>query len=207
MLPPGRAEPVTGHADHTPDAEVEGRLIARVLVGDEQAFRMLYRAHSPRLYRFALRLTGGREAEAEDLLQETWRRGVPGLRVFERRSSLATWLSAILARCASEGRRNGARTPLAVARFEDIEELHGTGPVHDDRPGDTMRSATRIDLERAFALLPDGFRTVLVLHDVEGHTHARIGEILDISEGTSKSQLSRARARMRELLGEDYAAR
>lgn len=172
--------------------EEEGRLLDRVLEGDEDAFRTLYRLHTPSLWHLALRLTGGREADAEDVLQESWSRCITGLSRFQRRSSLRTWLTVIAARCASERYRRENREAADT----------GSGAAVDRAQGDP---AGRIDLERAFAALPFGFRSVLVLHDVEGFRHREIAEMLGISPGTSKSQLSRARRRMRSVLGEDYA--
>lgn len=162
-----------------------------MLAGDERAFRGLYRAHGPRMFRLALRLTGGLDADAEDVVQEAWRRAIRGLEGFEGRSSLATWLTSIVTRCALERHRANRRT---------ADEEPGEIPLSPSQE----RTSSRLDLEHAFASLPPGFRTVLVLHDLEGYRHADIAELLGVSEGTSKSQLSRARARMRELLGEDY---
>lgn len=177
-------------------AETEGRVaeaevVRRVCQGDESAFRGLYRAHAPRMFRLALRLTGGLDADAEDVVQEAWRRVIRGLEGFEGRSSLATWLTSIVTRCALEWQRANRRT---------ADEEPGEIPLSPSQ----ARTSSRLDLERAFADLPAGFRTVLVLHDLEGYRHVDIAELLGVSEGTSKSQLSRARARMRELLGEDY---
>jgi RNA polymerase sigma-70 factor (ECF subfamily) len=138
-----------------------------------------------------VRLTGGLDADAEDVAQEAWRRAIRGLTEFEGRSSLATWLTSIVTRCALERRRASRST---------TDTDPGDVPV----PPRQAKTSSRLDLERAFAGLPAGFRTVLVLHDLEGYRHADIAELLGVSEGTSKSQLSRARARMRELLGEDY---
>ena len=76
--------------------------------------------------------------------------------------------------------------------------------VRDDHRTTRPNPGARLDLERAVAALPGGFRAVLILHDVEGYTHTEIAEILGIAEGTSKSQLSRARARVRALLGDEY---
>lgn len=170
----------------------EARVIDGVLAGHEEAFRELYRIHARRLYLLALRLTRGRDADAEDVVQEAWRRAVGSLGRFERRSSLRTWLSSIVVRCALERNRANGRGPDRSAAEPAV-----TGPERA-----TFR---RLDLERAFERLPEGFRTVLVLHDVQGYRHSDIADLLEITEGTSKSQLSRARARMRELLGDDYA--
>ena len=163
-----------------------------MLQRDERAFRTMYRAHTPALHRLALRMTGGSEADAEDVIQETWRRAVPGLAGFERRSTLRTWLSSIVVRCALAVRRRESRA-TRVPR-EDVVGRNGQ-----------VGAMSRIDLERAFERLPRGYRAVLVLHDLEGYRHSDIADILDVSTGTSKSQLSRARARMRQALGPDYA--
>jgi RNA polymerase sigma-70 factor (ECF subfamily) len=173
------------------EREVESALIRGVLRGDEGAFRSLYRAHAAALYRLAMRLCAGSDADAQDVVQEGWGRAVRGLDGFEGRSSLGTWLSSIVVRCALEHRRadrHGLALPL-------------------NAPGRSERPEARLDLERAFESLPEGFRTVLVLHDLEGYRHSDIAELLGITIGTSKSQLSRARARMREILGVDYVER
>ena len=174
------------------DEADSGRLIAAVMAGDEQAFRVLYRQHTPQLFRLALYLTAGSEADSRDLVQEMWLRAVRGLPRFRGDSSFATWLRAIMARCASELRRKEDRAPP--------EMPSGSGePVID------AAAATRIDLGRAFEMMPSGYRSVLVLHDFEGLPHREIAESMGISEGTSKSQLFRARAWLRSALGDDYA--
>lgn len=185
----------------------ESELIDGVLSGDEDAFRRIYRSQTPRLYRLALGLVGGRDADAQDLVQEAWLRAVRGLEGFERRSSLRSWLSAIVARCAAERHRRSRRRPGdQSAGTGAVDHLDGRS-APDGMVGvdGALRTARRLDLERAFERLPFGFRAVLILHDVEGFRHREIGDLLGISDGTSKSQLSRARRRMRDLLGEDYA--
>jgi len=168
------------------------------LVGDyvrertEAAFRELYRRHTPRLYPVALRLTAWDAHEAEEILQETWIRAAAKLAEFRWLSSLPTWLRAVLVNVARERGRDRRRRPTLVALDEPPDE-----------PWTVYYDATdvgAIDLERALAELPDGFRRVVVLHDVEGLTHAEIGRLLGIEEGTSKSQLSKARRRLRERL-------
>ena len=155
--------------------------------GEEGAFRNLYRRYSPRLYLTALRLLGQSEMDAEDAVQETWIRAVREMGNFRWESSLGTWLVAIVG--------NVARDQLRRVRRRDEREL---GP--GDEPLVSVPAAEGIDLERAIALLPEGYRTVLVLHDVEGLTHEEIGEALGIAPGTSKSQLFGARRSMRALL-------
>lgn len=164
------------------DRELVAAFIAR---RDEAAFRALYRRHTPALYAFALRLTSGREADAEDLLQDAWIRAADRVRGFAWQSALRTWLCGILVNCWRERVRR--RTPdLAAPRDES--------PVQPD-------AGAGLDLDRAIASLPDGYRAVVVLHDVEGYTHEEIAGLLGIDAGTSKSQLSRARRTLRTWLG------
>jgi RNA polymerase sigma-70 factor (ECF subfamily) len=161
--------------------------------GDERAFRELYRRHTPRLYQFVLRLLGGVEIDAEDMVQETWIRATSRLGEFRWESSFATWLSGIgLNMCRDLWRkRNGRELDWDIS-----VELAIAPSSHDDR----------IDLERAISLLPIGYRTVLILHDVEGCTHEQICQQLGIAVGTSKSQLSSARRAVRARLNPKQSA-
>ncbi|HEU5358441.1 MAG TPA: sigma-70 family RNA polymerase sigma factor [Gemmatimonadales bacterium] len=161
-------------------------LVDRFLHGrGEEAFRALYRAHTPALYALALRLTGGDQGEAEDLVQESWVRALTALRTFRAESALRTWLCGVLVNV----RRGRLRAEWRIVDAPEVEPIaKGNGP--DDA----------IDLERAIATLPEGARDVYVLHDVHGYTHREIAELLGIVEGTSKSQLNRARSLLRSAL-------
>jgi RNA polymerase sigma-70 factor (ECF subfamily) len=172
-------------------SEANDRELADAIVGagDELAFRELYGRHTPVLFQFVLRMLGEPEVEAEDVVQETWIRAVQQLDRFRWESRLSTWLIGIGANlCRDRLRRRTRRGTVGL----------------DEVAPPTARTAgspeDRIDLERAIALLPDGYRTVLLLHDVEGLTHGEIGVRLGIAEGTSKSQLFFARKTMRQLL-------
>jgi RNA polymerase sigma-70 factor, ECF subfamily len=167
------------------------RSVQRFLrTGDERSFRQLYRRHAPGLYPLALRLVGGSEADAQDAIQETWIRACNTLERFEWKSSLRTWLTGILINCVRESNRERQR------RKE--EELP------DDYPTTTAgRQLTTIDLEQVIARLPTGYRHVLTLHDIEGYTHEEIGVLLEITAGTSKSQLYHARRALRSMLQEE----
>ena len=199
-------EETEGH--RTTDAEAQ--LIRGVLRRDEKAFRQLHGIHGHALYRLALRMTGGRDADAQDAVQEAWRRAVAGLGAFEGRSSLRTWLSGIVVRCALEQSRKRSRH--STDRWETTGAATSAISGRPAAPSHGASASSRgevgvvqaVDLERAFEALAPGFQAVLVLHDLEGYRHADIAELLQITEGTSKSQLSRARARMRQALGEDY---
>ena len=174
----------------TPLSSADDRNLADAVAGagDERAFRELYRRHAPALYQLVLRMLGGETADAEDVVQETWIRAVRQLSKFRWESSLRTWLSAIGLNLARETLRKRARV-----RAEEFDERLGLAA----RP---VRDGERIDLERAIARLPNGYRTVLVLHDVEGYTHEEISRQLQIAVGTSKSQLFDARRAVRSLL-------
>jgi len=154
--------------------------------GDEQAFRALYRRHTPALYPFVLRLLGGSEHDADDVVQDTWLKAVSALPRFRWESSFRTWLVGIGLNQARDALRKRARSGGTAEAPEP-----GVAP---------MRSEDRVDLERAIATLPDGYRTVLILHDVEGFTHPEIGARLEIAVGTSRSQLFHARRALRDLL-------
>ena len=174
----------------TRDEPTERVLAGRVLAaGDEAAFRTLYRRHTPALYRLALRLGGGDEPWAEEVVQRTWIRAVEGLAGFGWRAAFRTWLSGIAINCARELWRE-ERNVFELESSGEAKVLAELGPD----PGE------RVDLERAIAALPPGSRQVLVLHDVEGFTHQEIAEMMGIEPGTSKSQLFHARRRMREYL-------
>lgn len=154
--------------------------------GDERAFRALYRRHTPYLYQFVLRVLGGNEQDAEDVVQETWIRATGNLAGFRWEGALRSWLVGIaMNRCRSLFRRKD-RGWLGL---DEHVEWSATAGAEE-----------RIDLERALALMPNGYRTVLLLHDLEGYRHEEIADMLGTTTGTSKSQLFHARRALRSLL-------
>ncbi len=159
--------------------------------GDEGAFREIYRRHTPRLMGFVFRLFGGTEEDAEDIVQETWIRACTNLPRFQWKSSFSTWLLGIGLNVTRDYMRK-------IKRFDKVNALQPVAPS----PA-LERHEERIDLERCIRLLPDRYRMVLVLYDVEGMKHREIAEKLDISTGTSKSQLSNARRMLREMLSRE----
>jgi RNA polymerase sigma-70 factor, ECF subfamily len=151
----------------------------------EDAFDALYEAHTPVLYALALRLTGGDQREAEDLVQESWVRAVRALSSFRARSTLRSWLCGLLV----NARRERIRADWRTVDAPDVEPAADTGDPDD-----------ALDLERAIAALPEGARDVYVLHDIYGYTHREIGEMLGVAGSTSRSQLTRARTLLRSSL-------
>ena len=173
----------------TPDRALVERF---VFDRNERDFRILYRRYSPALSQIILRFVRGNQADAEEVLQTTWVRAVRGLPGFRWESSLKSWLTGIALNCSREHLRK-------VRRHDSSEPIELHDPEAPIRP---HRELTRIELERAITKLPDGYREVLILHDVEGFTHLEIGRMLGVEEGTSKSQLFRARRALRARLVE-----
>lgn len=161
----------------------------------EAAFLLLYDRHTNALYRFASRLCGGSGHEPAELVQEAWMRALGGLPAFRWGSSLGTWLCGIVLNRWRELRRLDERD----RQFAVIEGSKA--------PGFAPPSVDAIALERALATLPEGYREVLLLHDLEGYTHEEIAQHFGIVEGTSKSQLHRARRALREALGAEKEVR
>lgn len=171
--------------DERPDREL---VAAVVNGGDERAFRLLYRRHTPKLLRVAVRLTDDRGGVAEDIVHDTWIRAAARFERFEWRSSLSTWLTGFLINRVRELRRDWAQ--------EGGEASAGAAEV-ESRP---VQLDERLDLRQAVAALPDGYRAAIVLHDIEGYTHDDVASLLGIDVGTSKSQLARARRSLRRWL-------
>jgi RNA polymerase sigma-70 factor (ECF subfamily) len=186
------AGPPAAAAAAPPDRELAERVAAG---GDGGAFHLLYGRHTPALYATAVRLT--REAsDAEDAVHDVWVRAVDALPRFEWRSSLRTWLTGILLNRLRELDRQ-ARDVRALDEASLADASLG------DEPTPLPGGVDPLDLEAAIAALPPGYRRVLVLHDLEGFTHEDIAGLLDIDPGTSKSQLARARRRLRLALAPD----
>ena len=157
------------------------------------AFEQLSRTHAPRLFGLACRLVG--RTDAEDLLQEIFLTAHRKLDQFKGESTLATWLFRLATNlCVDHLRSRGTRVTAMTETIDDEREagVASVGPI--------AGTIDRLDLERAIAALPAGYRTAFVLHDVEGLGHREIAEALGVSEGTSKSQLHRARLRLRAAL-------
>lgn len=172
-----------------PDSD-ERKLIERFLARrDEATFREIYRRHGQVLFRIAARLTAGSGARPDDVVQETWLRAISALPRFRHAASLRTWLTGFVVNVAREMQRPRAD----VIPFENLTDELESNAADPARLAET-------DLTPQLRELPEGYRTVLVLHDLEGLTHAEIGAALGISAGTAKSQLARARAAMRALL-------
>jgi len=180
------------------DANTDNALIDRLArTRDPRAFDVLYRRHTERLYATAVRLTHDPDTAA-DVVHDAWVRAVESLAAFERRSSFRTWITGILINCIREHER--------ARRRDSRHEVDAHDDVANELPDPASSlplddaAIDQIDLDAAIAALPPRFRQVLVLHDIEGFTHEEIAVALGLVVGTSKSQLARARQRVREML-------
>jgi len=165
-------------------------LVGRVLAGDELAERELYDQHVERVYRLAFRLTGDTDLAA-DCTQETFIRVFDRLETFRGEAALSTWITSVAYSVVYNGIRKTRRTSDREVVLDDRLE-RPERPVADPD--------LKASLTRAIDDLPDGYRAVFVMHDMEGYTHGEIAAALGIQEGTSKAQLSRARAKLRTAL-------
>jgi RNA polymerase sigma-70 factor (ECF subfamily) len=171
----------------------DAELVERCRGGDTEAFEALYRRHAARLYGLASRMAGSLD-EGEDLLQEIFLQAYRKLGTFKGESTVGTWLYRLaINHCLDFVRSRHAKNAKVT---ESLAEDLAMEPV-------SARESpiVRLDLERAIASLPDGCREAFVLHDVEGFEHREVGEILGIAEGTSKSQVFKARMKLRVKLG------
>ena len=183
-----RAEPA---GDRRHGSLTETELIQRLKDGDQSVARTLYEAHVDRVFRLCYRFAGEYDL-AQDFTQETFVQAFTKIDTFRGEAKFGTWIAAIATNVSLNELRK-------VKRFRDRqteldEQMHVSSATRRLEPD------LRDDLHRAIDALPERSRTVFLLHDVEGYTHAEIGAILGIEIGTSKSQLFRARRRLRKAL-------
>jgi RNA polymerase sigma-70 factor (ECF subfamily) len=170
--------------------EPDSLLIRRAIDGDERALRLLWSRHSPHIDAVVKRLTGDPDLAA-DIAQEVWMQIFRALRTFRGDAQFSTWAHRIAVNRTLNALRRVRRIDRREVEIEDDTVL-----VEED--GD--RAFLAHSIESAAARLPNGARTVFILHDVEGYTHEDIARELGITTGASKSQLFKARAKLRRLL-------
>jgi RNA polymerase sigma-70 factor (ECF subfamily) len=175
--------------ESVPDAEPVSD-VARAAAGDVRAFEALYRTHLPRVHSLVRRMTAGRDADelTQDVFVRLWQK----LGTFRGDSSFTTWLHRLAVNVVIERFRTDQVRRARMHDGEDIFEML-SGPAQTRDLG--------MDFEAALEKLPDGAREIFVLHDVEGYKHHEIATLLEISAGTSKAQLHRARMMLRKHLG------
>ena len=181
------------------DLVVSLDLAARAAAGDRDAFTEIYQQHINRIYGLSLRLTSDR-VQAETLAQDTFVKAWTSLGSYAGRGSLSGWLGRLAVNLWRDRFRQQARQ-------ERLLQKAALSWEHDRLPGGTVVPLlTALDLERSLARLPEGARTVFVLHEIEGYKHHEIAELLALTTGTVKSQLHRARKLLRVLMDTEQAS-
>jgi RNA polymerase sigma-70 factor, ECF subfamily len=191
-------QPVQFTSTATPNP-VEADALARAQAGDHHAFAQLYSLHKRRIYSLCLRMVGN-IAEAEDLTQDAFLQLHRKIATFRGDSAFSTWLHRLAINVVLMHLR---KKGLAVISLDEAME-----PAPDDGPGRSFGatdlslagSIDRLALEHAISGLPAGYRLIFVLHDIEGYEHNEIAAMLDCSIGNSKSQLHKARLKLRDAL-------
>ncbi len=170
--------------------------------GDVAAFERIYRLHSRRVYALCLRMVGN-TAEAEDLTQEAFLQLFRKIATFRGESAFSTWLHRLAVNVVLMKLRKKSLPETSLEETIDPDD-ESSGPRKDPGGPDLRLSGSidRVNLQRAIQELPPGYKTVFLLHDVQGYEHNEIANIMGCSIGNSKSQLHKARTRLRELLQE-----
>jgi RNA polymerase sigma-70 factor, ECF subfamily len=183
----------------------EAELIERAKQGDAQAFQALYDKHRRRVYSLCLRMTAN-TAEAEDLTQEAFLQLYRKIGTFRGESAFSTWLHRLSVNVVLMQLR---KKSLPVVSLEETTQGEEDTPKKDFGAEDLALAGSidRLQLQKAVDDLPPGYRTIFVLHDVEGYEHNEIATIVGCSIGNSKSQLHKARMKLRDLLKMQRAER
>lgn len=190
----------SSHANSTARSNVDFDLVQRALQGDPDAFASLFHAHKGKIYSICLRMTNN-TAEAEDLMQEAFMQVFRKLSTFRGDAQLSTWLYRIAVNTVLMSFRKKTRPNISLDEHCNIDAR----PVrreYGSRDGYLSGCVHRIALTRAICELPVGYRRIFLLHEVEGYEHQEIANLLNCSIGNSKSQLHKAKRRIRQFLGQ-----
>lgn len=193
------SQPAVTAAPAPPQPGSDADILARAQGGDHHAFAHLYSQHKRRIYSLCLRMVGN-VAEAEDLTQEAFLQLHRKIATFRGDSAFSTWLHRLAINVVLMHLR---KKGLSVISLDEAME-----PTPEEGPGRSFGapdlslagSIDRLALERAIAELPAGYRLIFVLHDIEGYEHNEIAAMLDCSIGNSKSQLHKARLKLRDAM-------
>jgi RNA polymerase sigma-70 factor (ECF subfamily) len=182
-----------------PSGMPEAEAITRAQQGDGGCFEALYSMHKRRVYSLCLRMIGN-TAEAEDLTQEAFLQLYRKIATFRGESAFSTWLHRLAVNVVLMHLRKKGLPEVSLQ--ETLEPTEEDGPKKDIGAHDQVLAGSidRVNLERAVESLPPGYRIIFVLHDIEGYEHNEIAEMMGCSIGNSKSQLHKARMKLRDLL-------
>ena len=195
--------PLARNRPSDPKVLTEADAIRLAQAGDSAAFEFLYQLHGRRVYALCLRMVNN-PSDAEDLMQEAFLQLFRKISTFRGESAFSTWLHRMTVNVVLMRLRKKSLPVSSLEETTDPDEETG-GPRKDIGAPDLRLSGAvdRVNLERSVEKLPPGYRTVFVLHDVQGYEHNEIANIMGCSVGNSKSQLHKARTRLRELLQEE----
>jgi RNA polymerase sigma-70 factor (ECF subfamily) len=179
----------------------EEEIIRRAQDGDAGAFEQLYRRYSKRIYCLCLRMVKN-QTEAEDLTQEAFLQVFRKIRTFQGKSAISTWLHRVSVNTVLMSLRKRKRVEISLEADGEYEKEPGVPRQILGGPDPALSGLfDRESLKHVLCQMPHGYKQMLVLHDVLGYQHNEIALIVKCSTGNSKSQLHKARMRMRELLG------
>ena len=190
---------MTDRRQQTDDGLSEAEAIERAKQGDAEAFQALYDRHKRRVYSLCLRMTAN-TAEAEDLAQEAFLQLFRKIGTFRGESAFSTWLHRLSVNVVLMHLRK--KSLPVVSLDETTQNTEEDSPKKDFGAEDLSLAGSidRLQLQKAVESLPPGYRTIFVLHDVEGYEHNEIAGIVGCSIGNSKSQLHKARMKLRDIL-------
>ena len=190
---------MTDRRQQTDDGLSEAEAIERAKQGDAEAFQALYDRHKRRVYSLCLRMTAN-TAEAEDLAQEAFLQLFRKIGTFRGESAFSTWLHRLSVNVVLMHLRK--KSLPVVSLEETTQNTEEDSPKRDFGAEDLSLAGSidRLQLQKAVESLPPGYRTIFVLHDVEGYEHNEIAGIVGCSIGNSKSQLHKARMKLRDIL-------
>jgi len=178
--------------------ETDAELVKRAQGGDSEAFATLFHAHKGRVYSVCMRMTNN-TAQAEDLTQDAFLQVFRKLSTFKGDSALSTWLYRIAVNTVLMHFRKKALKQISLDE-PSSQDARQVRREYGNRDGRLSGTVDRIALTRAIKDLPAGYRQIFLLHEIEGYEHQEIARLLDCSVGNSKSQLHKAKLRIREFL-------
>jgi RNA polymerase sigma-70 factor (ECF subfamily) len=179
--------------------QLEEEAIRGCVAGDPLAFEALYNMHKRRVYSLCLRMVNN-AAEAEDLAQEAFMQLFRKIGTFRGESAFSTWLHRLTVNIVLMHLRKKGLDQVSLDQEPDDENLDLPKKEYGDADLNLVGTVDRVTLEKAIAGLPKGYRTIFVLHDVEGYEHNEIAAMIGCSIGNSKSQLFKARLKLRAYL-------
>jgi len=177
----------------------EAEAINGCMAGDQSAFEALYNMHKRRVYSLCLRMVSN-VAEAEDLTQEAFMQLFRKISTFRGESAFSTWLHRLAVNVVLMHLRKKGLDEVSLDQEPDEDSQDSPKKEYGGEDLNLIGTVDRVTLEKAMGDLPPGYRTIFVLHDVEGYEHNEIADLIGCSIGNSKSQLHKARLKLRALL-------